>query len=118
MREKGSPFVGEQAKRGLSLVTVLGDHALVERPLPLLPAVTFLAVCSWLRRSGCASRQRGIPRLWTHRKTYGIVDHVADWLSSISTARSCCRRWYGTGAALLTGCLQWRRQQMNQLVVR
>src|SRR5215472_1188556 len=101
MREKGSPFVGEQAKRGLSLVTVLGDHALVERPLQLLPVVTFLAVCSWLRRSGCASRQRGIPRLWTHRKTYGIVDHVADWLSPLSALLGAV---VGAGTALARHC--------------
>ena len=41
--EEASPFLGEQAERGLSLVAVLGDHVLVERPLLLQPVIAFFA---------------------------------------------------------------------------
>ena len=43
MGEKVSSFLGEQAKRGFSVVAVLGNHALVERPLLLLPVIAFFA---------------------------------------------------------------------------
>jgi len=36
-------FVGEQAQRGLSLVAVLADNALVKRPLLLEPVIALFA---------------------------------------------------------------------------